>query len=84
MRSVSFDTLTLSSKLEYKYILVAFTSGSNHLKIIDLGTEENTKLNFLLEQGWEPVRERQFSSAGDSAGVSILILLGREAGTQGS
>jgi len=79
----SFSTLLVPTprlEMEYKYVVINNFPAHHIVKVIDLSGPQCSliELSSLLERGWRPVRESRFGGGGDTAAMSILVLLERE------
>lgn len=78
----SFSTLELPTppEVEYKYVVVSHVPCQQHVGVIDISEAgfPTTGFNLLLKSGWRPVREIRFGGGGESASMSVLVLLERE------
>ena len=79
----SFSTLLVPTprlETEFKYVVVGNIPAHNVVRVTDLSSPggPTTAFHLLFEQGWRPVRETRFGGGGDSASMSVLVLLERE------
>jgi hypothetical protein len=80
MDTMIVSTIMPPTQVEYKYILVTYSSGPRAATLIDLSAPPLAEVNFklLLGRGWTPLREIPTGGGGDSTGTSIMLLLQRE------